>query len=369
MATVLLSQKNNETFLSDTDKSVPIQQPWLITTEKHVYSQICADNILQFMTTMEADYALLNWFAALNIGGELVIKVPDADFYARMWLNANWSEETLRDHESDARRAFAALWGKQTTGNPRNNDYDDQHKEVFKSAYNNKRLSFLLERAGFIDLDITETGNGQLIARAKKSMDKGERQVATDYQNIRADHKHRYQFACEQLSKNSQSNILDLACGIGYGTLMLAKATGVKVTGVDIEPNAIEYANRYYRNELTDFICEDAKKCNFPVGSFDAIVSFETIEHVTFDQELLAIFFQALKPGGTFICSTPNQDVMPYDPDKFRFHNKHYTNTQLLELMQSVGFNSIQLFTQMDATSSPVIPGDNGCFTIAVARK
>lgn len=365
----MLSRKENEVFLTDGKDSVALVYPWLITTEKHVFSQICADNILQFMTSMETDYTLLQWFSALNVGGELVVKVPNADFYARMWLNANWSEETLRNNESDARQSFAALWGAQSTGNPRDNNYDAQHKDVFKSAYNRKRLSFLLQRAGFVDIDVKESDEGQLIASAKKSMDKGERQVATDYKNIREDHKNRYKFACEQLTERKPSTILDLACGIGYGSLMLTKATEATVTGVDIDPSAIDYAKQYFSNQNTKFICEDAKKYIFADQSYDAIVSFETIEHVPFDKELLTIFNRALKLGGVFICSTPNQDVMPFDPEKFRFHLKHYKNSELIALLTETGFNNIQLFTQLDLTSGPVIKGDNGCFTIAVASK
>ncbi|GAB2690057.1 hypothetical protein GCM10027170_22150 [Aliiglaciecola aliphaticivorans] len=369
MTRVLLNRKQNEIILTDEVGSISMPSPWLITAKKNSVSHISAENILQFLTSMEADYTLLKWFATLEVGGELIIHVPNADFYARMWLDASWSEETLRDTQSDARQSFSHLWGAQQTGNPRDENYDEQHQDVFKSAYNKKRLNFLLERAGFIVSDIKETDDGQLIASAIKSMDKGERQIATDYKNIRADHKNRYQFACDQLAKRQPSQILDLACGIGYGTLMLAKATDAKVTGVDIEKNAIEYANLYYQNDNTNFICEDAKKCDFQIASFDAVVSFETIEHVSFDRELLAIFYRSLKKGGTLICSTPNQDVMPFDSDKFRFHEKHYTNEELVELLAGAGFVKIELFAQHDPVAGKVVAGTDGHFTIATAVK
>ena len=369
MSNVLLSRKQNKVFITDDVSSEPITHPWLIATEKKVFSQICVDNILQFMTSMETDYSLLKWFSALEIGGELKIMVPNADFYARIWLNANWTEETLRNNESDARRSFQALWGNQSTGNPRNDNYNLQHNDVFKSAYNFKRLSFLLQRVGFVDIDVQESADGQLIAFAKKSMDKGERQVATDYKNIREDHKNRYQFACEKLIDCKPSYILDLACGIGYGSLMLENATGAKVIGVDIDQNAISYAKKYYSNEHTTFFCEDAQECKFESCYFDSIVSFETVEHVIFDKELLRIFYAALKPGGYLICSTPNQDVMPFDKNKFRFHHKHYTNVELRYLLKEAGFKQIDLYMQENAKSSPVVQGEHGCFSIAVAIK
>ncbi|MEP2654084.1 MAG: class I SAM-dependent methyltransferase [Paraglaciecola sp.] len=364
-----MSQKQNVITLNNEQGALVLSEPWQLEIDKNSLNELLVDNVLQTMTSMEADYALLKWFSALKVEGELTINVPNADFYARMWLDSTWSEKTLRDNESKARQSFSHLWGAQQTGNPRNDNYDEQHHGVFKSAYNKKRLTFLLERAGFVVHDVQEIDNGQLIAHAKKSMDKGERQVATDYKNIRDDHKNRYQFACDQLVQTKPSKILDLACGVGYGTLMLAKATEATVTGVDIERNAIEHANKYFSNNQTKFICEDAKKCNFPLNSFDAIISFETIEHVAFDQELLTIFNRALKPGGCFICSTPNEDVMPFDPKKFRFHEKHYTNSELLSLLNDTGFVDVELFTQHDPGFGTVVVGTDGCFTIAKAIK
>jgi 2-polyprenyl-3-methyl-5-hydroxy-6-metoxy-1,4-benzoquinol methylase len=98
-------------------------------------------------------------------------------------------------------------------------------------------------------------------------------------------------------------------------------------------------------------------------------VSFETIEHVDFDQQLIDIFFNVLKPGGKLICSTPNQDVMPFDKERFAFHIKHYTNIELVGLLTCAGFSDIELFAQHDPVAGEVIAGNDGCFTIAVASK
>lgn len=340
-----------------------------MSADKNTYNDILVDNILQTMTSMQADIAISTWFSVLNMHGLLSVKVPNADFYARLWLQASWSENTLRDRQSDARTSFSQLWGEQETGNPRNDNYDQCQPDAFKSAYNQRRLTFLLERAGFTDVVVKLDGESQLIATAKKSMDKGERQVAIDYKNIRVDHKNRYQFACDKLKDLHSSHVLDLACGIGYGSLMLSKATGAEVTGVDIDQNAIDYAKKYYSNEDTTFLCKDAQVCKFESCYFDGIVSFETIEHISFDEELLRIFYAALKPGGYLICSTPNQDVMPFDEHKFRFHHKHYTNSELTNLLSETGFRKVELYMQEDAKSSLVVQGEHGCFTIAVAIK
>ncbi len=323
---------------------------------------------LAFLTTMEADATLINWFKVLAVGGRLELTTPDSNYYAKMWLEADWDETSLQNEKSDARSAFAGLFGNQITGNPKFDNYSNAYSDVYKSAYNKKRLTFLLERAGFVDVDV-RASQGWLKALATKSMEKGERQIATNYEAIRLDHKNRYQFACDQLKPDSSQNILDLACGIGYGSLMLAEATGASVTGVDIDAGAIAYAKKYYRSRNTNFVCEDARKLTLPSDFFDAIVSFETIEHIDFDVELLVKFYQLLKPGGIFICSTPNEDVMPFSKENFKFHVKHYRVAEIKALLEYIGFKIEQSFTQFDPKDGEVVEGEEGSFTIAVARK
>lgn len=64
----------------------------------------------------------------------------------------------------------------------------------------------------------------------------GERQVAPDVSGIRRDHVARYEFVAGRLVPGSR--VLDLACGVGYGAHILAKA-GHKVIAVDASPEAI----------------------------------------------------------------------------------------------------------------------------------
>jgi 2-polyprenyl-3-methyl-5-hydroxy-6-metoxy-1,4-benzoquinol methylase len=116
------------------------------------------------------------------------------------------------------------------------------------------------------------------------------------------------------------------------------------------------------------YVCADAKIIEFD-QSFDAIVSFETIEHVDFDEALLSKFYQMLSPGGTFICSTPNQDVMPFDKEKFKYHIKHYTLKEISILIIQCGFSIVGTYTQKNPQYGLVEAGDDGCFTILVCQK
>ena len=56
---------------------------------------------------------------------------------------------------------------------------------------------------------------------------------------IEEDHLARYDFACKFVNRKK---VLDIACGMGYGSKMLSKAGALCVDGVDISEEAIEYA-------------------------------------------------------------------------------------------------------------------------------
>ena len=58
---------------------------------------------------------------------------------------------------------------------------------------------------------------------------------------IRKDHVERYQFVAKRLAKGSR--VVDFACGIGYGTRIMAVA-GAIAHGFDIDAEAIEYAKQ-----------------------------------------------------------------------------------------------------------------------------
>lgn len=325
-------------------------------------------SVLEYLTTMEADASLIDLFKVLQIGGEIQVSVPDSEVHMKRWINAEWNEETLTDPQSTARQSFEHIFGKQSQCNPKLEDYNRHYADVHKSGYTVKRLKYLLQRVGFDNIEISKV-NDNIVAKAEKTMHRGERQIAPTYDSISIDHKHRYQFACRYLSRSNVTNILDLACGIGYGSKMLSEACNVPITGIDIDSGAISYAKKYYSNEFTHFVEQDARNIDFGVNTIDAIVSFETIEHVSFDKQLLEIFNRILVPNGIFICSTPNENTMPFDAEKFPFHIKHYSPSEFYDLLEISGFEVLEKHTQIDSKSGKITEGTHGCFNLAICRK
>jgi 2-polyprenyl-3-methyl-5-hydroxy-6-metoxy-1,4-benzoquinol methylase len=96
--------------------------------------------------------------------------------------------------------------------------------------------------------------------------------------------------------------VIDMACGEGYGSEVLARAAG-RVTGVEANPEAFEHARlRYVRPNLR-FACELVE--TFPEPA-DAVVFLQTIEHLRDPGAALAHFRTLVGDSGTVFVSTPN---------------------------------------------------------------
>lgn len=98
--------------------------------------------------------------------------------------------------------------------------------------------------------------------------------------------------------------VLDMACGEGYGSDVLAR-DAARVVGVDGNPEAHEHARLRYTGPNLSFEWGAVESYGEP-ASFDAVVFLQTIEHVIDPPAVLAHFRSILKPGGAAYVSTPN---------------------------------------------------------------
>ena len=73
--------------------------------------------------------------------------------------------------------------------------------------------------------------------------------------------------------------VLDCACGVGWGSYIMAKAGAEQVVGLDLSSNAINTAKKYYNHD--SILYQEDNIYNFSSNEkFDVITSFETLEHV-----------------------------------------------------------------------------------------
>jgi 2-polyprenyl-3-methyl-5-hydroxy-6-metoxy-1,4-benzoquinol methylase len=155
-------------------------------------------------------------------------------------------------------------------------------------------------------------------------------------------HEARYQFASQRIEG---LRVMDAACGVGYGSEILAEAGARWVTGVDFSEDAVAYAATHYSSRQTQFLRADVNHLPFASGVFDLVVSFETIEHLSDPDRLLQEFVRCLKNDGKLILSTPNASAVPPGSKHSPFHAKEFELMGLTRLLGTY-FKSQEMYWQ-----------------------
>lgn len=130
------------------------------------------------------------------------------------------------------------------------------------------------------------------------------------------------------------SSVLEVGCGEGYGTSLLAQMAS-RVTALDVDEATLASAAAKYGSDKTKFTSYDGGRMPFPDGGFDAVVCFQVIEHVRDDAAFVRELRRVLKPGGPLILTTPNRTYRlkprqkPWNP----FHVREYHAAELGALL------------------------------------
>jgi len=124
------------------------------------------------------------------------------------------------------------------------------------------------------------------------------------FQNVvLQEHFQRYHFVSNYI-KNK--NVLDAACGTGYGSEFLSKIGAKSVTGLDRSKTAISYAKSNYENPNLKFEVGNVEKTHFKSNTFDVVVALEILEHLSNPMDFLVECQRILKSDGCLVISTPN---------------------------------------------------------------
>ncbi|HVE80872.1 MAG TPA: class I SAM-dependent methyltransferase [Candidatus Dormibacteraeota bacterium] len=118
--------------------------------------------------------------------------------------------------------------------------------------------------------------------------------------------KESYFFILNKLIKEGDK-VLDVGCGLGYGTTIMAIKAG-QVSGVDVDQKAIDYCRDFLKKrnpKLKDLKVYDGYNLPYRDKEFDVTVSIDVIEHVedydAFTEELLRVTKKAV------VFATPNR--------------------------------------------------------------
>jgi len=165
---------------------------------------------------------------------------------------------------------------------------------------------------------------------------------------IYAEHLVRYNFASGLVRGK---RVLDLGCGVGYGTDMLKSAGATEVVGIDRSIEAITYGRERHADFQPDYLLADAESLPLRDLQFDVVVSFETLEHVVDYRHMLAEAKRVMRPGGLLILSTPNKGVYS---EGNPYHTKEFTFTELEEEL-TTRFEHVGIFPQDNWITSAIL--------------
>jgi ubiquinone/menaquinone biosynthesis C-methylase UbiE len=180
----------------------------------------------------------------------------------------------------------------------------------------------------------------------KRVVERGYDQVAHDYARLEGESEWpRMRWLRKLLNRlEPGSSVLDLGCGSGKpADVEISKEH--QVTGVDISQTQINLARQ---NVPTGhFLHGDAGSAEFPPSSFDAVVSFYTLEHIPREEHktVLRHIYKWLRVGGLLLISMEAGDyddvmgewlgvpmfISCYDPDTM----KQMVNEAGFELLET----------------------------------
>ena len=116
---------------------------------------------------------------------------------------------------------------------------------------------------------------------------------------------------------------LDMGCGLGF-TALLGRWLGAEVTGMDYEPEALEYAKvNALLNQIEGvrFEVMDWRAPSFPPESFDRIWAGDIMYEKDFAAPIAAFLSSMLKPGGRAWIAEPGRDIFHHLLDTLPEHN------------------------------------------------
>jgi ubiquinone/menaquinone biosynthesis C-methylase UbiE len=181
----------------------------------------------------------------------------------------------------------------------------------------------------------------------------GERFLPDQAGEMWNEHWHRYHYVRPLVAGK---RVLDVACGEGYGSRLLAGAAA-NVTGVDIARDAIAHARVAYASQTNlAFIGASCTALPLEDASFDVVVSFETIEHIAEHDAFLNEITRVLAPNGVLMISSPNKAEYT---DAQNFHNEFHVKELYRDELQALlarRFKHLRWHSQRNGFYSMIAP-------------
>jgi 2-polyprenyl-3-methyl-5-hydroxy-6-metoxy-1,4-benzoquinol methylase len=140
--------------------------------------------------------------------------------------------------------------------------------------------------------------------------------------------------------KIKNARVLDIGCGRGL-LLRAFQQNGCDVTGTEFSDGACRFAREILRLPVRVGLLPEL---NFPANSFDVVVMWHVLEHVSDPRPMVAEVARILRPGGLFLVAVPNfgspearlTKVGWFHLDTPR-HLSHHTRASLSQILAAAG--------------------------------
>lgn len=176
------------------------------------------------------------------------------------------------------------------------------------------------------------------------------RELSRKWQNYYRSDRWEYEIARSALGPGRQS-LLEIGCGRGYFLQSLESMVDDAI-GLELNNSAVENKVTSFeiRNQRLEDIAASMPAC------FDAVCSFQVLEHVTDPAGFIGDCVKAVRPGGLIILSTPNyahpdhfQGKDPFDMPPH--HLNHFTEDTFKRIAS--GMNLELVFTKAEIIEFP----------------
>jgi MPBQ/MSBQ methyltransferase len=143
----------------------------------------------------------------------------------------------------------------------------------------------------------------------------------------------------------SGTTVLDVGCGIGGSSRMLARDYGFAVIGVTLSPQQVRRAQELTSPEVNArFQVDDALALSFPNASFDVVWLVEAGPHMPDKAQFAGELMRVLKPGGILVVADWNQR----DDRQVSLNSwEKPVMRQLLDQWAHPAFSSIEEFSEL----------------------
>ncbi len=136
----------------------------------------------------------------------------------------------------------------------------------------------------------------------------------------------------------AQTSVLDVGCGIGHGSQLLADAGAREVLGIDVSRHAIEEARRRARSESPiRFEHEDLLAAELPDASFGLVVCFDLLDDLADIERACGVLARVLQPEGVLFTSTDSPATVQLISDRFEHTREMNQWTEIATVIYEQG--------------------------------